>query len=66
MSILVEDPNKIFLSSSKSILIDYDILFISTKLFFVSIQNVSCRIEDDYINRKKKKEDKKLDENKCR
>lgn len=65
MSILVEEVNKIFLSSSKSILIDYDILFISTKLFFVSIQNVSCRIEDDYINRKKK-EDKKLDENKCR
>lgn len=66
MSILVEELNKIYLSSSKNILIDYDILFISTKLFFVSIQNVSCRIGDDHINRKKKKEDKKLDENKCR
>lgn len=65
MSIVVEELNKIFLSSSKNILIDYDILFISTKLFFVSIQNVSCRIEDDYIYRKKK-EDKKLAENKCR
>lgn len=64
MPILVEELNKIFLSSSKSILIDYDILFISTKLFFVSIQNVSGVIGDDYI--KRKEEDKKLDEKKHR